>query len=110
MELLTSKGVRLVSLKENWIDYYTPQGRMVAQLFGVLNQFERELTAQRTKEKLEELKSKGVQLGRKTRVQKNRDKIELVQKLFNEGKTYKEIMTLTGLGKSSVYNYINQEL
>lgn len=48
---IESKGAGIKSLKENWLDTTTPQGKLLFTIFAGLSQFERDLTAQRTKER-----------------------------------------------------------
>lgn len=62
-ELLDNKGVTLESLKEQ-IDTSTPVGKLFITVIGAVNQFERDVTAERTREALQAKKAKGIQLGR----------------------------------------------
>ena len=52
VEIIHSKGAEIKSLKESWLDTTTPQGKFVFTMFAGLSQFERDLIAQRTKERL----------------------------------------------------------
>ena len=51
VEIIHSKGAEIKSLKESWLDTTTPQGKFVFTMFAGLSQFERDLIAQRTKER-----------------------------------------------------------
>ncbi len=62
-ERLKRQGADLVSLTES-IDTTTATGRLVFTLLSALTQFERDLTAERTKAALAALKARGVRLGR----------------------------------------------
>jgi len=62
-ERLKGQGADLVSLTES-IDTTTATGRLVFTLLSALSQFERDLTAERTKAALGALKARGVRLGR----------------------------------------------
>lgn len=62
-ELLEKKKATLISLKEN-IDMTSAMGKFFITVMGGINQLERDLTAQRTKEALTAKKASGVQLGR----------------------------------------------
>lgn len=63
IDILKSKGVSLVSSKEN-IDTATPQGRFVLSIFAALSELEREQTLQRQREGIAIAKSKGKYKGR----------------------------------------------
>lgn len=51
VETIESKGAGIKSLKESWLDTTTPQGKLLFTIFAGLSQFERDLIAQRTKER-----------------------------------------------------------
>lgn len=61
--MLQSKGVTLVSSKEN-IDTNTPQGRFVLSIFAALSELEREQTLQRQRDGIAIAKSQGKYKGR----------------------------------------------
>ena len=63
IDVLQSKGVTLVSSKEN-IDTNTPQGRFVLSIFAALSELEREQTLQRQREGIAIAKSQGKYKGR----------------------------------------------
>lgn len=63
IDVLQSKGVTLVSSKEN-IDTNTPQGRFVLSIFAALSELEREQTLQRQREGIAIAKSLGKYKGR----------------------------------------------
>jgi DNA invertase Pin-like site-specific DNA recombinase len=62
-EELTSKGVVLVSIKEN-IDLGTSVGRLLFTMIGAVSQFERDVLSERTKDALQAKKKNGIKLGR----------------------------------------------
>lgn len=64
VEVLTRKGVTLVSDKEH-VDTSTPQGRFMLTVFGALAELERENTLQRQREGIEIAKAAGKYKGRK---------------------------------------------
>lgn len=63
-ELLQSKGVHLVSLKENF-DTSTPQGRLMLTIIAAINTFERENILERQREGIAIAKLEGKYKGRK---------------------------------------------
>lgn len=63
IDVLKSKGVTLVSSKEN-IDTNTPQGRFVLSIFAALYKLEREQTLQRQREGIAIAKAQGKYKGR----------------------------------------------
>ena len=63
-ELLQSKGVHLVSLKENF-DTSTPQGRLMLTIIAAINAFERENLLERQREGIAIAKAEGKYKGRK---------------------------------------------
>lgn len=63
VDLLTKKGVHLVSNKEN-IDSSTPTGKLMLTMIGAINEFERTNILERTREGIAIAKRKGVYKGR----------------------------------------------
>lgn len=102
-ELLKSKGVRLVSLKES-IDTDSSTGKLLFTLMSAIAQFERDTIADRTREGLRSARARGRTGGRpKT----NHDNIKKAVKLYNTGQySIKEIEELTGVKKSTLYRNI----
>ena len=64
VELLTHKGVHLISIKEN-IDTSTPTGKLLLTVIGAISEFERTNLLERQAEGIAIAKSKGVYKGRK---------------------------------------------
>ena len=64
VDLLTKKGVHLVSNKEN-IDSSTPTGKLMLTMIGAINEFERTNILERTREGIAIAKREGVYKGRK---------------------------------------------
>lgn len=95
------------SLKETWIDTTTPQGKLLFTMFAGISQFERDLISQRTKEGLESARARGRVGGRP---RKHGKKTEIALKMYNS-KTYgiAEILTATGISKSTLYRCIREQ-
>lgn len=64
LDLLESKGVKFISVKEN-IDTSTPQGRLMLAIFAGLAQFEREVMLERQKAGILHAKAAGKYKGRR---------------------------------------------
>lgn len=64
VDLLTKKGVHLVSNKEN-IDSSTPTGKLMLTMIGAINEFDRTNILERTRKGIAIAKRKGVYKGRK---------------------------------------------
>lgn len=64
VELLNSKGITLISNKEN-IDSSTPTGKLMLTMIGAINEFERTNLLERQKEGIAIAKRKGKYKGRK---------------------------------------------
>ncbi len=104
-ELFQSKGVHLVSLKEN-IDTSSPTGKLLFTLMSAIAQFERDLITERTLEGLKSAKARGRKGGRpKT----NTEDIKKAVKLYNTGEySIKEITELTGIKKDTLYRNLRK--
>ena len=73
VEYFEGKGVKLISIKENF-DTNTPQGRLMLTVFQAFSQFERDLIAQRTREGLISARARGRKGGRPKVKDKNIEK------------------------------------
>lgn len=75
VDVLTEKGVALISFKEN-IDTTSPQGRFVLSIFAALSELEREQTLQRQAE--------GIAIAKAAGKYKGRQPIKVDEKRFRE--------------------------
>ena len=108
VDLLHSKGVELVSLKEK-LDTSTPQGKFMLTVFAALAELERETILERQREGIAIAKRAGKYTGRKP----NRYDEELLYEVLTgiEGKT----MTITaaakklGVTRATVYNLLKRK-
>ncbi|MCE5222278.1 MAG: recombinase family protein [Clostridium sp.] len=105
VEQIEGKGANIKSLKESWVDTTTAQGKLMFTIFAGISQFERDLISQRTIEGLNAARARGKKGGRP----KVNDKdIKLAIKMYTS-KSYSisEIMKATGVSKTTLYRYIN---
>ncbi|MDK2564165.1 recombinase family protein [Romboutsia sedimentorum] len=92
MELLESKGVNLVSTKEN-IDSSTPTGKLMLTMIGAINEFERTNMLERQREGIAIAKAAGKYKGRKEiKVDNFEDYYnKYLSRAFNKSQLAKEI-------------------
>lgn len=103
-ELLQSKGVHLISLKEA-IDTSTSTGKLLFTLMSAIAQFERDVIADRTREGLRSARARGRTGGRP---KADADAVKKAIKLYNTKQySIKEIEELTGVKKSTLYRNLN---
>lgn len=105
VEQIEEKGANIKSIKESWVDTTTAQGKLMFTIFAGISQFERDLISQRTIEGLNAARARGKKGGRP----KINDKdIKLAVKMYNS-KNYSitEIRKATGVSKTTLYRYIN---
>jgi DNA invertase Pin-like site-specific DNA recombinase len=98
---LGERGVRFVSLRDN-IDTETPVGRLIFAIVGAIAQFERELTAERTRAGIAARKKRGPVHDAWT-PKFDRDK---VRKLLADGWTTAEVADKYRVTKSAIYKAI----
>ena len=99
-ELFQSKGVHLVSLKEQ-IDTSTSTGKLLFTLMSAIAQFERDVIADRTREGLKAARARGRKGGRP---RTDPATVKKAVRLYNTGEySVKEIEELTGVKKSTLY-------
>ena len=103
VEQIHEAGAQIKSLKENWLDTTTPQGKLLFTIFAGLSQFERDLLSERTKDGLKAAKARGRSGGR-PRIRT--DKTLTIQALYSKGITIAEIVRQTGLSRSTVYRVL----
>ena len=76
-------------------------------VFGALSEFERNLIKERTRAGLEAARARGRQGGRPEKL--TSEQKELVKTLYaNKGHSIGAICKMVGVGKTTLYKYINQ--
>jgi DNA invertase Pin-like site-specific DNA recombinase len=110
---LRERGVGLVVLKQQ-IDTTTPQGRLVFHLLGAIDEFQRELIVEGTREGLAAARARGRTGGRKPKL--NARQAATVRRMYEatgpDGKrqhTVAEIAEAVGVHRTTVYDYLNKE-
>jgi DNA invertase Pin-like site-specific DNA recombinase len=102
METIRSKGADVVFLHEN-IDTTTSHGKLVFGLMAVINAYQKELINESCREGREaaEKKEGFDRWGRPDKIKPEQK--QLVRDLKKQGKSYNDIVKLTGISRASVY-------
>lgn len=99
-------GVDFISISEK-IDTTTPMGKFYFRLMANLAEFERDLIVERTKAGLAAARARGRIGGRK---KTDESKLEYAYHLYlQKDLTVKEITAKTGVSKSTLYRYIEEQ-
>ena len=107
IETLSAKGVRLVSLKEEF-DLSTSTGKLMLGLISSINQYEREITLERQREGIEIAKRRGVYKGRAPK-QFDKDLLEeVLDALRNKKMTVTKAAELLGVTRPTIYNILKR--
>ena len=102
-----SRGIGLKSLHEA-MDTSSSSGKLIFHIFGALAEFERNLIRERTQAGLKAARARGRKGGRPKSL--SNDKQALAVKLYDEKKhTIKQICTMMGISKPTLYAYLKQE-
>ena len=107
VELLNSKGVGFVSLKES-IDTTTPQGKFMLTVFGAMAELERESILQRQREGIELAKSENKYRGRKAITVDEKRFREVCGKWRNGEITARRAMEIMGLKTNTFYRLVKE--
>jgi len=110
---LRERGIGLVVLKQH-IDTTTPTGRLVFHILGAIDEFQRELIVEGTREGLDAARARGRTGGRKPKL--NTRQSATVRRMYQavgpDGKrqhTVAEIAEAVGVHRTTVYDYLNKE-
>ena len=110
---LRERGIDLVVLRQH-IDTTTPTGRLVFHVLGAIDEFQRELIIEGTREGLEAARARGRTGGRKPKLSAAR--AATVRRMYQatgpDGKrlhTVAEIARTAGVHRTTVYDYLNKE-
>jgi len=110
---LRERGIDLVVLRQH-IDTTTPTGRLVFHVLGAIDEFQRELIIEGTREGLEAARARGRTGGRKPKLSAAR--AATVRRMYQatgpDGKrlhTVAEIAQTAGVHRTTVYDYLSKE-
>ncbi len=110
---LRERGVGLVVLKQQ-IDTTTPAGRLVFHVLGAIDEFQRELIIEGTREGLDAARARGRTGGRKPKL--NDRQAATVRRMYAatgpDGRrqhTVAEIAEAVGIHRTTVYDYLRKE-
>jgi DNA invertase Pin-like site-specific DNA recombinase len=112
-DLLRERGIDLVVLRQH-IDTTTPTGRLVFHVLGAIDEFQRELIIEGTREGLDAARARGRTGGRKPKLSAAR--AATVRRMYQatgpDGKrlhTVAEIAQTAGVHRTTVYDYLKKE-
>ena len=113
MEILSiaaHKGIHLYAVKGEWQLDGTMQSKVMAMVFAMAAEIERELISQRTKEALRVRKAAGAKLGRPRRPGKSKlDRYQPeIEALLANGSTQKFIAKRYGTTEGNLYNWLKK--
>jgi DNA invertase Pin-like site-specific DNA recombinase len=100
--MFRAEGVTLKSITEPHLDMSTPEGRLMFNVKGAIDQFERENTIRRTKDGLAVRKRQGMYLGAKPKVDKQ-DIAEMKRLRKAKKMPVAKIAKKFGISTSAVY-------
>ena len=101
------KGIKVISLKEN-IDFSSVTGELTVTIIAAISQFERDISAERTKEALAasaKCKNSGKNYDR---LAVDKKKIGEALKLYESGQFTMKDICLSGLGKTTIYKALSE--
>jgi DNA invertase Pin-like site-specific DNA recombinase len=107
VEDFKSKGVNLISLKDN-IDTRTATGRLLLGFMATLSEYELELLAERRMAGIDEARRRGVQLGRRKGLSEEAlKKVKLVKKLHkDQNYTVEQLLNILKISRKTYYKYL----
>jgi DNA invertase Pin-like site-specific DNA recombinase len=106
IETFHTKKVNFVSIKDS-IDTTTAQGRLFLNIFGSLSEFERDIIRERTTAGLAAARARGRLGGKKKGLSPEAiQKAETAVILYVQKKSTDEIASIIGVGRATVYRYL----
>lgn len=110
ISIATQKGINIYTVKGNWQLDNTIQSKVMAMVFSMVSEIERDLISKRTKEALQTKKASGVMLGRpkgpgKSKLDAHRVEIEA---LLKNGSTKKFIAARYSSTPANLHNWLKK--
>jgi DNA invertase Pin-like site-specific DNA recombinase len=100
LEELRVLGVQFVSYTEN-LDFSTPAGRVLANLISVFAEYERDLIRERVKAGIQNAKSKGIRVGRRSKIDPGL--LETIAYMRGKEMSLGKIAKAVGISKTLVF-------
>lgn len=110
ISIATQKGIKIYTVKGNWQLDDTIQSKVMAMVFSMVAEIERDLISKRTKEALQTKKANGVKLGRPIGAGKSKlDKYKVeIEALLSNGSTKKFIAKRYNSSESNLFNWLQK--
>lgn len=110
ISIATQKGIKIYTVKGNWQLDDTIQSKVMAMVFSMVAEIERDLISKRTKEALQTKKANGVKLGRPKGAGKSKlDKYKIeIEALLSNGSTKKFIAKRYNSSESNLFNWLQK--
>lgn len=106
------KGCQIWTIKENYRLGADLQSKVMAFAFGLSAEIERQLISDRTRASLENLKAKGVKLGRPCgsigRALKLNENMDRVIILIKNGYSQSEVSRIMGVNKATIHRFLKR--
>lgn len=113
ISIATEKGIKIYTVKGNWQLDDSIQSKVMAMVFSMASEIERDLISKRTKEALQTKKASGIKLGRPKGVGKSKldiHKIE-IEALLKNGSTKAFIAKRYNTTPANLFNWLkNNEI
>ncbi len=109
-EIFDHMGVDFKSIQEPFLDTKSPEGRLMFNIFGSLNQYQREMNRERTITGLEAARKRGRVGGRPPGLSKKLlKKSKAVAEFYKSGVPIDKIAEFSGISKPSIYKCLKHE-
>lgn len=110
ISIATEKGINIYTVKGNWQLDDTIQSKVMAMVFSMVSEIERDLISKRTKEALQTKKNSGITLGRPKGPGKSKlDAYKLeIEALLKNGSTKKFIAKRYSSTPANLHNWIKK--
>lgn len=107
IDIIEKKGANIKSLKESWIDTSNPQGKFLFTVIAGVNELEKNLISQRTKESLQVARKLHNRVGGRPKVDEKR--LDMAIKMYqSKVHSIQEIVYATGISKTTLYRYMKR--